>query len=343
MSTPVRQQARVQPSIWRFSPSKFFARHGSRMMATAGAQRPVSHKVNIQSTSRRWSLAVRIFFLLLIAITLGACATSPLPTTKASPALRVMTFNVRLGTAHDGSNRWDLRRDLMVRTISQQQPDLFGTQELYKFQGDYLVEKMPQYRWFGLGRLGDDRDEHMGVFYRADRLRVLQSGNFWLSDTPEKPGSISWGHPYPRMVTWALFQQTASGRRFYYYNTHFPYREQDEAARTKAAQEILARLQALPQDAPIVLTGDFNSAPDRPDHALLGTVLQDAWLYADSRSGPAKTFHNFTGIPDRRIDWVLYRGFHARDVQTVTTSQDGRYPSDHFPVVADLQWSSATR
>jgi endonuclease/exonuclease/phosphatase family metal-dependent hydrolase len=283
---------------------------------------------------------VRTLLLLLLAITLAACATSRPPVTTAAPALRVMTFNVRLGTANDGPNRWDLRRDLMVRTIAQEHPDLFGTQELYKFQGDYLIGKLARYRWFGLGRLGDDRDEHMGVFYRPDRLRVLQSGNFWLSDTPEQPGSISWGHPYPRMVTWALFEQIASGRRFYYSNTHFPYRTQDEAARTKAAQEIRARLQALPRNIPIVLTGDFNSAPDRPDHALLSGMLQDAWLHADTRSGPAATFHDFTGVPDQRIDWILYRGFHARHVQTVTTSKDGRYPSDHFPVVADLEWNS---
>ncbi|MEP7186998.1 MAG: endonuclease/exonuclease/phosphatase family protein [Rhodanobacter sp.] len=253
-----------------------------------------------------------------------------------------MTFNVRLGTAADGPNRWDQRRDVMASTIAQEKPDLFGTQELFKFQGDYLVGKLPAYRWFGLSRYGDDRDEHMGVFYRTDRLRVLKSGNFWLSETPDKAGSISWGHPLPRMVTWALFEQIGSGHRFYYYNTHFPYRDQDEPARTKAAQEILARLQALPGNIPIVLTGDFNSTPDRPDHALLSTLLQDAWLDAGSRSGPAATFHNFTGNPDRRIDWIFYRGFHARDVRTVTTSKDGRYPSDHFPVVADLQWNAAT-
>lgn len=286
---------------------------------------------------------MRMVLLLLIAATVGACATARLPRGTPDSTLRVMTFNVRLGTAKDGPNRWALRRDLMVRTIAQQHPDLIGTQELYKFQGDYLVDKLPQYRWFGLGRLGDDRDEHMGVFYRADRLRVVKSGNFWLSDTPEKAGSISWGHPYPRMVTWALFQQIADGKLFYYYNTHFPYREQDTVARTRAAEEILSRLKSLPDDVPIVLTGDFNSAPDRPAHALLTGMLQDAWSQASIRTGPAKTFHDFTGIPDQRIDWILYRGFRARDVQTVTTSQNGRYPSDHFPVVSDLQWSLEKR
>lgn len=286
---------------------------------------------------------MRTLLLLLIALTLVACASTPSTQAISAPALRVMTFNVRLGTAADGPNRWELRRDIMVRTIAAERPDVFGTQELYKFQGDYLADHLPDYHWFGLGRLGDDRDEHMGVFYRTDRLRLIDSGNFWLSDTPNQPGSISWGHPYPRMVTWAVFEQIASGRRFYYCNTHFPYRAGDEAARTKAAQEILARLQTLPQNLPIVLTGDFNSAPDRPDHALLGSVLRDAWEQAASRSGPAATFHDFTGSPDRRIDWILYRGFQASRVRTLTTNEHGRYPSDHFPVVADLDWRPATR
>ncbi len=274
--------------------------------------------------------------LLLIAMMFAAFVA---PVARAAAQnLRVMTFNVRLGTADDGPNRWELRRDIMVRTIREQHPDLFGTQELYKFQGDYLVEKLPQYAWFGLGRFGNDGDEHMGVFYRTDLFKLIDSGNFWLSDTPDKPGSITWGNVFPRMVTWAVFEVKATHRRFYYYNTHFPYRDQDEPIRTRAAQEILARVKALPANVPFVMTGDFNSPPDRPDHALLTGLLQDARLNAPKRSGPEATFHNFSGKPDFRIDWILYRGFTAGDVATITTSQDGRYPSDHFPVVADLQW-----
>ncbi|HEY0198760.1 MAG TPA: endonuclease/exonuclease/phosphatase family protein [Rhodanobacter sp.] len=281
---------------------------------------------------------MRSLRLLLIAAMFALFVAAP---AFAAQDLRVMTFNVRLGIADDGPNRWDLRRDIMVRTIREQHPDLFGTQELYKFQGDYIAGKLPQYTWFGVGRFGNDGDEHMGVFYRTDRLKVIDSGNFWLSDTPDKPGSITWGNLYPRMVTWALFEVETTHRRFYYYNTHFPYRDQDEPIRTRAAQEILARVKALPADMPFVLTGDFNSPPNQPDHALLTQVLQDARLSAPKRSGPEATFHNFTGKPDFRIDWILYRGFTATDVATITTNQDGRYPSDHFPVVADLQWSAA--
>jgi endonuclease/exonuclease/phosphatase family metal-dependent hydrolase len=272
--------------------------------------------------------------LLAAAFALTAAQATPL----TAQTLRVMTFNVRTGIANDGPNDWDHRRDIMVDTIREQHPDLLGTQELNKFQGDYIVSKLPQYVWFGAGRRGDDGDEHMGVFYRTARLRVIESGNFWLSNTPDKPGSITWGNPYPRMVTWALFEQKADGRRFYYFNTHFPYREQDEQARTKSAQEILARLQALPKNFPIIVTGDFNSSPDKPDHALLVGTLHDAWIDASRHSGPDKTFHNFTGVPDQRIDWILYRGFRGLIAQTITTQQNGRYPSDHFPVIAELAW-----
>lgn len=281
---------------------------------------------------------MRSFCRLLIAFALV------LPCTLLhAQTLHVMTFNARTGIANDGPNDWDHRRDIMVRTIREQHPDVLGTQELNKFQGDYIVGKLPHYVWFGIGRHGDDSDEHMGVFYRTDRLRVIDSGNYWLSDTPDKPGSITWGNPYPRMVTWALFERKAGGRRFYYCNTHFPYRDQDELARTRSAEEILARLNALPSNLPIVMTGDFNSAPDKPDHAVLTSLLDDAWISASKHNGPEKTFHNFTGTPDRRIDWILYRGFRALTVQTITTQQNGRYPSDHFPVAAVLTWTALSK
>lgn len=265
------------------------------------------------------------------------------PRAYADTPLRVMTFNVRVPVTSDGPNRWENRRDLMVDTIRQAHPDVFGTQELHKRQGDYLVSKLKNYCWFGEGRRGGDGDEHMGVFYRTDRLTVEQSGNFWLSDTPDKPGSISWGQPYPRMVTWALFKLKSSGRTFYYFNTHFPYLEKDQQARIHSAREILARLKALPHEAPIVLTGDFNASPDRPSHALLTGMLADARLTAAGVEGPAATFHNFTGHPDRRIDWILYRGFRALNERTITTHVGKRYPSDHFPVLAELAWQSAPK
>jgi len=277
----------------------------------------------------------------LIAVSALLLAAGGLP--LRAQTLRVMSFNVRVPVAADGPNRWEARRDLLVRTVREQRPDVMGTQELHQEQGDYIVAKLPQYAWFGIDRFGGHKDEHMGVFYRKDRLRVLDSGNFWLSDTPDKPASITWGNVFPRMVTWALFEDKANGRRFYYYDTHFPYREQDEDARTKSAQEILAHLAKLPADAPFVLTGDLNTGPDSRTYALFAQRLKDARAIAPRVEGPEKTFHNFTGTPDQRIDFIFVRGFRAERYATVTTQQDGHYPSDHFPVLAELRWAAAAR
>ena len=176
----------------------------------------------------------------------------------------------------------------------------------------------------------------MGVFYRKDRLRVRSSGDFWLSDTPDVPGSISWGTLYPRMVTWARFQRIADGATFVFYNTHLPYRGEDETARTRGAALIVARLKQLPADEPVILAGDFNAPPESATYALLSDTLTDAWTAASRRSGPSATFHNFTGKADRRIDWILFRGMKVKSARTVTIHRGDRYPSDHFPVVADF-------
>lgn len=258
--------------------------------------------------------------------------------------LRVMTFNVRYGEAKDGINTWPHRRDLMVQVILAVHPDILGTQELLSPQGDYLQRHLPGYTWFGMGRNGNEIDEndneHMGVFYDTRRLKVVRSGNFWLSDTPDKPGSRSFGQPLPRMVTWAEFQDRRSGRRFYFYDTHFPYQDgaKAEAIRERCAEEIQQHLARLPASLPFILTGDFNTGPDSRTHALLTETLRDARISAPRHEGPAGTFHGFTGHADKRIDWILYRGVKADAVRTITTHHGKVYPSDHFPVVADFSW-----
>jgi endonuclease/exonuclease/phosphatase family metal-dependent hydrolase len=274
---------------------------------------------------------------LLITACLGVAAMLCVQPVRAQH-LRVMSFNVRLLTDVDGPNQWRYRRDLAATMIRRQHPDVIGTQELVAGQGDDLVARLPHYAWFGEGRRGGRGDEHMGVFYRRDRLRVVESGNFWLSDTPEVPGSITWGNPFPRMVTWALFERIADHRRFYLFNTHLPYREGDVAARVHCVQAIRQRLRTLPKDIPVVVTGDFNNAPIGPVHDIMATDLQDAWIGAPRRQGPDATFHAFTGKPDHRIDWILFRGLKAVRAETVTTHRGALYPSDHFPVVAELRW-----
>jgi endonuclease/exonuclease/phosphatase family metal-dependent hydrolase len=264
----------------------------------------------------------------------------------ATPALgrdlRVMSVNVRVPVDADGANRWEARRDLFAATVARADPDVIGTQELHQRQGDDILRRLPRYNWFGRDRRGGHADEHMGIFYRRDRLTLIDQGDFWLSDTPAVPGSISWGHPYPRMVTWGRFRD-AQGRRVVLLDTHFPYRAGDEDARAKAAALIMTRIESIAGGDPVILTGDFNTVPGSETHRVLTQGLTDARLSTEKPSGPAATFHNFTGTPDRRIDWILVRGFGV-DAFTTDTAHDGqRYPSDHFPIITDLSRNAPTR
>lgn len=252
-------------------------------------------------------------------------------------AIEVMSFNVRL-PIDKGVNSWENRRGLAADMIERIAPDVIGTQELHKRQGDDIVRLLPAYGWIGIDRRGGHDDEHMGLFYRRDRLNLIEFGNFWLSDTPDVPGSITWEHPLPRMATWALFETKADKRRFYVFNTHFPYRAEDEDARMKGALMLRERIGALPADIPVVLTGDFNTTPDSQVHAALTERLTDVRIAAPSRVGPDDTFHNFTGKADRRIDWILTRGLKVREASTVTDHRGPLQTSDHFPIVATLAW-----
>lgn len=287
---------------------------------------------------------MRRFTGLLACVLAIACGTAAAAAASERHDLRVMTFNVRYSEGNDGINAWPKRRDLMVRTILSEHPDILGTQELLAPQASYLHTHLPGYAWFGRGRNGNELDthdnEHMGVFYDTARLKVLDSGDFWFSDTPDQPGSMSFGQPLPRMVTWAEFEDRRSGKRFYFYDTHFPYQAGPEAdaIRVRCAKEIEQRLAKLPASLPFVLTGDFNASPDSQAHASLTAILRDARTTAARQAGPAATFHNFTGKPTKRIDWILYRGLKAEDVRTVTTHDGKVYPSDHYPVVADFRW-----
>jgi endonuclease/exonuclease/phosphatase family metal-dependent hydrolase len=254
--------------------------------------------------------------------------------------LQVMSFNVRYPSPDDGPNVWEKRRDILVETVRLKNPDLMGTQELFYAQGEYIAGQLPDYSWFGISRRGNHDDEHMGVFYKRDKLRLIESGDFWLSESPETPGSMSWDVSLPRMVTWGLFEIRESGRRFYFYNTHFPHRQEDSAARVECAKVISEKMRALPSGTPFVMTGDFNAPADEDVYKILVPPLSDAWIATARRSGPETTLSRWSGNTEgRRIDWILYRGtIKALEAETVTHNLDGRYPSDHYPVCATLEF-----
>jgi endonuclease/exonuclease/phosphatase family metal-dependent hydrolase len=269
------------------------------------------------------------------------CAMESLAGPAAPGDLDVMTFNLRYA-ALVPPNSWPERRPVMRTLLTTERPDLIGTQEGLPDQlRDIGNDLGPGYDRIGLGREGGDRGEHMAIFFDRTRLTPQNSGNFWLSETPSAPGSISWGSRSIRMVTWVLFADRETGRHFYAVNTHLD--NASENARRHGAALLAQRLAAF-HGLPIVLTGDFNSSARSSSqvyHLLVDrTGLRDTWITA-SRRGPAyATIHNYQAlVPDgERADWILTTpGVTALAALMNTYRSGSQYPSDHLPVQVRLR------
>lgn len=270
-------------------------------------------------------------------------------TTTSSTSLTVMSYNLRfLNPNEKAEDQWSRRKLLMAELLRQLAPDVMGTQEGVYQQLKDLTTEMPELEWIGLGRDGGSRGEFMAVFYRKARLEPLAYDHFWLSDTPEVMGSSTWGNSNRRMVTWVKFRDRQTGGEFYLVNTHFDH--QIQTAREKSATLLRERVAKLDSSLPIVITGDFNAAAEKNKAYSLLTedkFFTDAWLVAKERKGEGiATFNGFEGIKSSgvRIDWILTHGEVTVDrMETVTFSRDGRFPSDHFPIVAQLQLGAAKK
>ncbi|MBG0566059.1 endonuclease/exonuclease/phosphatase family protein [Actinoplanes sp. NEAU-A11] len=254
--------------------------------------------------------------------------------------LDVMTFNLRY--ADVGPNSWAQRRPVMRSLLRAERPDLIGTQEGLAAQlRDIDNDLGVGYDRIGVGREGRDLGEHMAIFFDNARLRPQKSGNFWLSETPQVPGSISWGSFRIRMVTWVLFTDLVTGRRFYAVNTHLD--NISEIARRHGTRLIMDRLATF-DPLPVVLTGDFNSPaePAGPIYRLLTgpAGLRDTWTAAPRRGPEYATIHNYQPpVPGgERVDWILATpGVTAVAALMNTYRQGTQYPSDHLPVQARLR------
>ena len=256
-------------------------------------------------------------------------------------SLKVMTFNLRYGTAKDGEDDWEHRRDMVARTIRDVNPDVMGTQECILFQAECLADQLPEYYWFGIGRDRDGDGESCAVFYRKDLLNLVESGTFWLSEDPDTPGSRSWDSSMTRCCTWAKFYHREARRFFYFFNTHFDHK--GEESRRQAARLIVERTAKIPSDIPIVVSGDFNATAGRekPWEIFTDAGFTDAWRAAKETKGSVQTFNGFQPIDpkptENRIDWILFKGSVSVPLcETIMYQEGGRWPSDHFPVHADL-------
>jgi endonuclease/exonuclease/phosphatase family metal-dependent hydrolase len=290
-------------------------------------------------TKRNITIAARycVFVLTVVLVTRAAHANEPAP-------LRVMSFNIRLGVAKDGDNHWDKRKDLVVDTIRAFRADLVGTQETWHFQADHLKKNLPEFGYVGWTRQAGKEGEQCGILFRKDRFDVVESGQFWLSKTPEMKGSKSWDSSLPRIVTWIeLKDKLADGRQLRFLNTHFDHI--GKVARLEAAKMIRESAKKY-ASRPVIVTGDFNcSDTSAPYKALFeGQILTDSFRAKYPTKQPKEgTFNGFKGTDTgARIDWVLHNDkFATVDAAVDKTSKDGRYPSDHFPVTAVLKWQPA--
>jgi len=225
--------------------------------------------MNASRRPRARELLLALAFGLGLGLGFGPAASASDPAAAGAPPdraapgeLRVMTFNIRYGTAPDGENAWEKRRELLVETIRAFQPDVLGTQECLAGQAEFLRGALPGYGCVGVGR--DDgklAGEMCAVFYREDRLQLAAEGHFWLSETPEIAGSRGWDAALPRIVSWARLRDRADTlRTLVCFDTHFDH--VGEAARLASAKLLRARAQAVADGAPAIVLGDFNAPAD---------------------------------------------------------------------------------
>lgn len=260
--------------------------------------------------------------------------------------LTLMTINLRYAEANDGEHAWGNRRPIMAEMLREYHPDIFGVQEGLRSQLDELIEALPGYACFGEGRYGLQSGEHVAIFYNVHRLYCIEGHTFWLSETPEVPGSNSWESSQSRLATWGRFQVKSTGVPFYFYNTHFDHRS--ELARQQSAHLVWSRVRAKQEIT--FLTGDFNCTEGSLAWQYLTGKMElnssgtgdftDVWHVAEERKNPVSTYHGYHGPQEanQRIDWVLMRpALSVLKAETVIYQKNGLYPSDHFAVYAEVE------
>lgn len=277
----------------------------------------------------------RVFLVLmtaLLALPFNAAAKSGKPAD-----INVISYNIRVGKANDGTNSWQYRYPASAMMIMDQKPDIFGLQEALDFQFKYLEEYCPGYKGIGVGREdGRKEGEIMAIFYNKKTIKLIKWGTFWLSETPEKP-SKGWDAACFRSATWALMKDKASGRKFYYVNTHLDHVGWE--ARKNGLKLIVDRIAEInPENYPMILTGDFNMRIERPEFDDLKKVTRNA------REVAFKTDHHGTfndwgkAADDEIIDYIWFKGFSScTEYETITKPYMNRaYVSDHYPIKATL-------
>lgn len=269
------------------------------------------------------------------------------PTIMIAQSVKVMSYNIRLDTEADGVNQWKNRPDKVIGLIKKYNPDLFGVQEAMHNQMVDLQSGLSEYSYVGVGRDdGKEKGEYSAIFYKKEKFELISQNTFWLSETPDVPGSKSWDAAITRVVTHAVFKDKTTGKQFLYANTHFDHVGKE--ARKNSAFMIKAYLKGFVSGSrynnenlkvPVIVSGDFNSEPT--DAPYLTITNGEHFRLFDSR--PA---NNLTGtfcgfelnkMECKTIDYIFHsEDWKASNYQVIQDNDGKYYPSDHLPVLVTL-------
>ena len=276
-----------------------------------------------------------IIFSVLVGLAMCVSPSDAVAKKKHCDELTVISYNVRLVTPDDGDNQWKYRAPATPAMIKDQCPDIFGVQEAVLEQLEYMDKHLPNYSYVGVGREnGKQRGETMAIFYNTKRVKLLDWGTYWLSQTPDVP-SRGWDAACRRTVTWTLMEMKDSGKRFFYVNTHLDHVGTE--ARQKGLDLIVGKIAGMnPDNLPMVLTGDFNVQPNNYALTELNTKMKDARRTAEKTDNRAT--YNGWGRFASVIDYIYYDGFTScPEYETIVRQYKNiPYISDHYPIVARL-------
>lgn len=280
---------------------------------------------------------VYLFFISIILFGLFSCKEKTLE-------LNVMSFNVRYDNPEDSLNSWSHRKDVASQIILNYDADIVGTQEVLSHQLADLRTALPDYTAIGVGREdGDTAGEFSALFYKKNRFKEIESGTFWLSETPDQAGSKGWDAACERVATWAFLEEIETRKRFFFINTHLDHI--GKLARINGVKLMLEKANAIAGDLPIILTGDFNSEPtsDVIQYLLSETsskVLISAGNQAKEKKGQNGTFHDFGSISVEErplIDYIfLSKGTEVLKYEVIEEKLNDIFISDHNPIFSKI-------
>lgn len=280
-------------------------------------------------------MVMGLFFIALLIV--SACSKTACTNT------RVMTFNVRYDNPADSMNNWKYRKVSIGEMIRYYHPDIWGGQEVLHHQLVDLKQELPSYIAVGVGRLdGKEQGEYSPIFFKRDRYTLVKSGNFSISEQPEKIGLKGWDAACERIATWAILKDKISQTSFFFLNTHLDH--VGIKARREGSKLIQRRAKELGQGMPIVVTGDFNATPASDTYAAMteNGLLKSSREVAPIVYGPHWTFHDFDRVPleQRTLIDYIFVSKNTKVIQSVVIDDKAdngkRYLSDHCPILSDI-------